>query len=131
MPFCIFTDPELARVGLNKSEAQKRRVPYCLANYTHRRSTPHAYAFRKHGGFLKALVGAETEEILGLTAFGPQAGEMMSVVQTAMLGKLPYSLLGDAFLAHPRMAEGLTVLFRAVPTRSIARTVQPQPEGAA
>jgi pyruvate/2-oxoglutarate dehydrogenase complex dihydrolipoamide dehydrogenase (E3) component len=130
VPFCIFTDPELARVGLNESEAQKKRVPYRLAKI------PITEVLRTHTlsetrGFLKALVGAETDEILGLTAFGTQAGEMMSVVQTAMLGKLPYTLFSDAILAHPTMAEGLTVLFRAVPARSFARTVQPQREAAA
>lgn len=130
VPFCIFTDPELARVGLNESEAQKRGIPYRLAKI------PMTQVLRTHTlsetrGFLKALVGAETDEILGLTAFGPQAGEMMSVVQTAMLGKLPYTLLSNAILAHPTMAEGLTVLFRAVPARSNARTVQPQREAAA
>ncbi len=84
--------------------------------------TPESVALSETRGFLKALISAETNEILGLTAFGAEAGEIMSVVQTAMLAKLPYTPLRDAILAHPTMAEGLTVLFDAVPARSTART---------
>ena len=66
-------------------------------------------------GFLKALVNTETDEILGFTGFGVEAGEVMAVVQTAMLAKLPYTSLRDAIFTHPTIAEGLTVLFDAVP----------------
>jgi pyruvate/2-oxoglutarate dehydrogenase complex dihydrolipoamide dehydrogenase (E3) component len=123
VPFCMFTDPELARVGLNELQAQKRAIPYRLA------SIPMAKVRRTHTlsetrGFMKALIGAETDEILGFTAFGTEAGELMSVVQTAMLAKLPYTSLRDAILAHPTMAEGLTVLFSAVPSRAKARSTQ-------
>jgi pyruvate/2-oxoglutarate dehydrogenase complex dihydrolipoamide dehydrogenase (E3) component len=123
VPFCIFTDPELARVGLNELQAQKRAIPYRLA------SIPMAKVRRTHTlsetrGFMKALIGAETDEIVGFTAFGTEAGELMSVVQTAMLAKLPYTSLRDAILAHPTMAEGLTVLFSAVPARAKAPSTQ-------
>jgi pyruvate/2-oxoglutarate dehydrogenase complex dihydrolipoamide dehydrogenase (E3) component len=130
VPFCTFTDPELARVGLNESEAQKRGISYRLTKIpmTKIRRT---HTLSETRGFLKALVGADNDQILGLTAFGTQAGEMMAVVQTAMLGKLPYTLLRDAILTHPTMAEGLTVLFGAVPSRSIAKTTQPLREAAA
>jgi pyruvate/2-oxoglutarate dehydrogenase complex dihydrolipoamide dehydrogenase (E3) component len=67
---------------------------------------------------LKALISAENDEILGFTAVGTQAWELMAVVQTAMLGKLPYTALRDAILTHPTIAAGLTVLFAAVPARS-------------
>ena len=120
VPFCLFTDPELARVGLNESEAQKQAIPYRLA------TMPMVNVLRTHTlgetrGFLKALVSTETDEILGFTAFGAEASEMMAAVQTAMLAKLPYTGLRDAILAHPTMAEGLTVLFAAVPARSKTR----------
>jgi pyruvate/2-oxoglutarate dehydrogenase complex dihydrolipoamide dehydrogenase (E3) component len=120
VPFCIFTDPELARVGLSESEAQKQAVPYRLA------TMPMVNVLRTHTlgetrGFLKALVSAESDDILGFTAFGAEASEMMAAVQTAMLAKLPYTGLRDAILAHPTMAEGLTVLFAAVPARSKTR----------
>jgi pyruvate/2-oxoglutarate dehydrogenase complex dihydrolipoamide dehydrogenase (E3) component len=68
-------------------------------------------------GFMKVLVEAEGERILGFAMIGPEAGEVMAVVQTAMLGGLPYTVLRDAILAHPTMAEGLGALFAAVPGR--------------
>jgi pyruvate/2-oxoglutarate dehydrogenase complex dihydrolipoamide dehydrogenase (E3) component len=68
-------------------------------------------------GFMKALVSRETDEILGFTAVGAHAGETMAVVQTAMMGKLPYTALRDAVFTHPTMAEGLGPLFGGVPAR--------------
>jgi pyruvate/2-oxoglutarate dehydrogenase complex dihydrolipoamide dehydrogenase (E3) component len=117
VPFCIFTDPELARIGLNESEARERAIPYRLAKI------PIATVLRTQTlsetrGFLKSLVSADDDEILGFTAMGPQAGEMIAVVQTAMLAKLPYTALRDAIFTHPTMAEVLTVLFAKVPARS-------------
>ena len=117
VPFCLFTDPELARVGLNEFEALKLAIPYRLAKIP-MAAVLRARTLSETQGFLKALIGAENDEILGFTVIGPQAGEMVSVVQTAMLAKLPYTALRDAILAHPTMAEGLTVLFAAVPARS-------------
>jgi len=127
VPFCIFTDPELARVGLSESEARKQAIPYRLATIPMAK-VRRAHTLSETRGFLKALVSAESDEILGFTALGTEAGEVMSVVQTAMLAKLPYTSLRDAILAHPTMAEGLTVLFAtvpaAVPVRSKARAAQ-------
>lgn len=123
VPFCIFTDPELARVGLSEAEAQKRGIPYRVATIPMAK-VRRTVTLSETRGFLKALISAENDEILGFTAFGAEAGEVMSVVQTAMLGKLPYTSLRDAILAHPSMAEGLTVLFSAAPARSSARTTQ-------
>jgi pyruvate/2-oxoglutarate dehydrogenase complex dihydrolipoamide dehydrogenase (E3) component len=71
-------------------------------------------------GFMKALVDAQSDHILGFTMLGPEAGELMTVVQTAMLAGLPYTGLRDAMLTHPTMAEGLSGLFASVP---------PQPAG--
>ena len=66
-------------------------------------------------GFMKALIDGRSDRILGFTMFGPEAGEVMAVVQTAMLAGMPYTGLRDAILAHPTMAEGLRNLFSAVP----------------
>jgi pyruvate/2-oxoglutarate dehydrogenase complex dihydrolipoamide dehydrogenase (E3) component len=66
-------------------------------------------------GFLKALIEEEGDRILGFTAFGAEVGEVMAVVQVAMLAHLPYTALRDAILTHPTMAEGLAVLFSTVP----------------
>jgi pyruvate/2-oxoglutarate dehydrogenase complex dihydrolipoamide dehydrogenase (E3) component len=125
VPFCLFTDPELARVGLNEVEAQKQAIPYRLATIPMAKVRRTA-TLSETRGFLKALISEENDEILGFTAFGAEAAELMGVVQTAMLAKQPYTLIRDAILAHPTMAEGLTVLFEAVPARAKALSVQPQ-----
>lgn len=116
VPFCLFTDPELARIGLNESEARSRGIAYRLAK------TPVAAFIRpktlsESRGFYKALVAADSDRILGFTAFAPEAGEVMTIVQIAMTAGLPYTALRDAILTHPTMAEGLAALFRAVPAR--------------
>ncbi len=121
VPFCMFTDPELARVGLNETEARRRGIAYRLA------TIPMVAVLRTRTlsetrGFMKALIGADSDAILGFTAFGAQAGEVMAVVQTAMLAKLPYTALRDAIFTHPTIAEGLTSLFAIVPARSGAST---------
>jgi pyruvate/2-oxoglutarate dehydrogenase complex dihydrolipoamide dehydrogenase (E3) component len=67
---------------------------------------------------MKALVSYDSDEILGFTAVAPHAGEILSVVQTAMMGKLPYTALRDAVFTHPTMAEGLGSLFGGVPART-------------
>ena len=123
VPFCIFSDPELARVGLSESEAQKREILYRVATIPMAK-VRRTVTLSETRGFLKALISAENDEVLGFTASGAEAGEVMSVVQTAMLAKLPYTSLRDAILAHPTMAEGFTVLFSAVPARSSVRTPQ-------
>jgi pyruvate/2-oxoglutarate dehydrogenase complex dihydrolipoamide dehydrogenase (E3) component len=67
---------------------------------------------------MKVLVSHDTDEILGFTAVGPHAGEILAVIQTAMMGKLPYTMLRDAVFTHPTMAEGLGPLFSGVPVRT-------------
>ena len=109
VPFCPFIDPELARVGLSEVEAKKRAIPYRLATIPVAKIR-RAVSLMETRGFLKALIGTENDEILGFTALAADAGEMMGVVQAAMLAKQPYALLRDAILAHPTMAEGLNVL---------------------
>jgi pyruvate/2-oxoglutarate dehydrogenase complex dihydrolipoamide dehydrogenase (E3) component len=113
IPYCLFTDPELAHVGMSESEARARQVPY------RRASMPMATVFRARTlsqtrGFVKALIGAD-DRILGFTAFGAEASELMAVVQTAMLGGLPYTSLRDAIFTHPTAAEGLVGLFSSPP----------------
>ena len=114
IPFCLFTDPPLARVGLSETEASRRGVAVRVAKL------PMAAVLRTRTtgetrGFMKALLDARTDRILGFTMFGPEAGEVMAVVQTAMLAGMLYTGLRDAILAHPTMAEGLGPLFSAVP----------------
>jgi pyruvate/2-oxoglutarate dehydrogenase complex dihydrolipoamide dehydrogenase (E3) component len=117
VPYCVFLDPELARVGLNEKEARQRGIAY------RRASVPIDAAWRpwtlsERRGFMKALIEAEGDRILGFTAFGPEAGELMGTVQLAMLAGQPYTVLRDAMFAHPTMTEGLKALFMRVPDGS-------------
>jgi pyruvate/2-oxoglutarate dehydrogenase complex dihydrolipoamide dehydrogenase (E3) component len=119
VPFCLFTDPEIARVGLNESEAVTAGRSYRVAKLP-MEAVLRARTLSETRGFMKALVSQESDEILGFTAMGPHAGEVMAVVQTAMMGKLPYTALRDAVFTHPTMAEGLGPLFGGVPARAIS-----------
>jgi pyruvate/2-oxoglutarate dehydrogenase complex dihydrolipoamide dehydrogenase (E3) component len=114
VPYCLFTDPELARVGLSEREAEERGVAYRLARIP-MQAVLRARTLSETQGFYKALIEAGGDRILGFTAFGPEAGEVMAVVQIAMLAGLPYTALRDAVLTHPTMAEGLAALFASVP----------------
>ncbi len=113
IPYCLFTDPELAHVGMNESEAKAKHVTYRLA------TLPMSHVLRTRTlsqtrGFCKALIGPD-DRILGFTAFGAEASEMMAVVQTAIIGGMPYAALRDAIFTHPTAAEGLGGLFASVP----------------
>ena len=116
IPFCMFTDPELARVGLNEREAKARGIAYRLAKMP-MAGVLRAVTLGETRGFVKILVDAESDRILGFTAFGAEASEMMAAVQTAMLGGLSYTVLRDAIFTHPTAAEGLVYLLAGVPAR--------------
>ncbi|MBS0652524.1 MAG: FAD-dependent oxidoreductase [Verrucomicrobia bacterium] len=114
VPFCLFTDPELARIGLSETEAKAKKIPYRLAKI------PMTAALRTRtlsetSGFMKALIDAKSDRIIGFTAFGVGAGEIMGAVQIAMLAGQPYTILRDAIFTHPTLLEGLIPLFTAVP----------------
>src|ERR1700724_1616477 len=116
IPYCMFTDPPLARVGLSEGEAQRQGIEARVAKL------PMSAVLRTHTiderqGFMKALVAARDDRILGFTMIGAEAGEAMAVVQMAIVAGLPYTNLRDAVLAHPTMAEGLGPLFSNVPPR--------------
>jgi pyruvate/2-oxoglutarate dehydrogenase complex dihydrolipoamide dehydrogenase (E3) component len=117
VPFCLFTDPELARIGLNETEARERGIAYRLAKI------PMAAVLRTRTlsetrGFMKALIDTESDRILGFTVFGVEAGEIMATVQVAMIAGLPCTTLRDAIFTHPTLQEGLVSLFSAVPSIS-------------
>jgi pyruvate/2-oxoglutarate dehydrogenase complex dihydrolipoamide dehydrogenase (E3) component len=114
VPSCMFTDPELARVGINETEARRRGLGYRLL------TMPMAAVLRTRTlseprGFMKMLIAADSDQILGYTVFGAEASELMAAVQTAMFGHLPYTALRNAIYAHPTAAEGLTFLLRNTP----------------
>jgi pyruvate/2-oxoglutarate dehydrogenase complex dihydrolipoamide dehydrogenase (E3) component len=113
VPFSMFTDPELARIGLSENEAKAKGISYRLFKIP-MASVLRTRTLSEMRGFMKALVG-EDDRILGFTVFGVDGGEIMSAVQIAMIGGLPYTALRDAILAHPTLMEGLIVLFSAAP----------------
>jgi pyruvate/2-oxoglutarate dehydrogenase complex dihydrolipoamide dehydrogenase (E3) component len=113
VPFCMFTDPELARVGRNEIEAKRDQIQYRVAKL------PMANVLRTHTiaeprGFMKMLISKDSDQIVGFAAFGIEASELMAAVQTAMVGRLPYTELRDAIFAHPTMSEGLVYLLGQV-----------------
>jgi pyruvate/2-oxoglutarate dehydrogenase complex dihydrolipoamide dehydrogenase (E3) component len=115
VPFCLFTDPELARVGLNEKEAQAQGIPYRLFKIP-MEGVLRARAICETRGFMKALVEADSDRILGFTSFCVDAGELFAVVQVAMIAGLPYTALREAILTHPTFAEGLNALFSSAPS---------------
>jgi pyruvate/2-oxoglutarate dehydrogenase complex dihydrolipoamide dehydrogenase (E3) component len=122
VPYCMFTDPQMAHVGLSERDAQREGKAVLVAKL------PMAAVLRTEAtdekqGFMKAIVGRDDDRILGFTMIGAEAGEVMAAVQTAILAKLPYQTLRDAILTHPTMVEGLGSLFENVPSRSPAAKV--------
>ncbi|WP_024275084.1 FAD-dependent oxidoreductase [Hyphomicrobium sp. 802] len=114
VPHVMFTDPPLARVGMDEGEAQRQGVPVRVARL------PMSHVLRTNAtdeveGFMKILVGADDDRILGFSMIGAEAGEVMTTVQTAMLAELPYPKLRDAVIAHLTYAEGLGPLLGNVP----------------
>jgi pyruvate/2-oxoglutarate dehydrogenase complex dihydrolipoamide dehydrogenase (E3) component len=116
VPFCLFTDPELARVGLSEREAQQRGIRYRQFKIP-MIAVLRTRTLSETRGFMKALTDAESNRILGFAAFGAGAGEVMAVVQVALAAGLPYTTLRDAILTHPTIAEGLVALFTSTPTQ--------------
>ncbi len=120
VPFCMFTDPELARIGLSESEAKKSGIAYRLAKMP-MVAVLRTRTISETRGFMKALIDTESDRILGFTAFGVEAGEVMASVQVAMIAGLPYTALRDAIFTHPTLLEGLIQLFSSVPPISKKR----------
>jgi len=116
VPFCLFTDPEFAHIGLGESEAAAKAIPYRLFKVS-MAADLRTRTLSETRGFMKALVDTSSDRILGFSIFGVGGGEIMAVVQMAMIGNLPYTAIRDAVLTHPTLAEGLIVLFSANPTQ--------------
>jgi pyruvate/2-oxoglutarate dehydrogenase complex dihydrolipoamide dehydrogenase (E3) component len=112
VPYCLFIDPPLARVGINEREAAAAGTPIRVARLP-ARAVLRTRTTGQQDGSLKALVGEDD----GFTMIGTEAGGVRAAVQTAMMAGLPSAALSDAILAHPTMAEGLNALFGNVPAR--------------
>ena len=113
VPYCVFIDPELGRIGLSETEAHKANIPYKLAKIPMSR-VARAGETGQTRGFLKALVDPATHQILGAAILGAQGGEIMAMLQIAMMGRIPYPDLRDAIFAHPTYAESLNSLFTSL-----------------
>ena len=114
VPSCLFLDPELARVGLNETTAKRNGTPYRLLKLP-MQAVLRTRTTGETTGFMKALIGAKDDAILGFSAFGQSAGELMATVQLAMCAKLPYTALRDSIFTHPTYSEGLVYLFSSIP----------------
>jgi pyruvate/2-oxoglutarate dehydrogenase complex dihydrolipoamide dehydrogenase (E3) component len=113
VPYCVFIDPQLGRIGMteNEARAQGRKIRIAKLPMT---SVARALEVDETRGFMKAIVDADTSQILGAAVLGIEGGEVMSVLETAMMGRLPYTVLRDATYAHPTLAESLNNLFMAM-----------------
>jgi len=113
VPYCMFTDPPLAHVGLSEAEAQRQGLDVRVAKLP-MSGVLRAQTTGETQGFMKVLIAGRDDRILGFTMIGAEAGEVVATVQAAMLAELPFSRLRDAVLAHPTMAEGLGPLLSNV-----------------
>jgi pyruvate/2-oxoglutarate dehydrogenase complex dihydrolipoamide dehydrogenase (E3) component len=110
VPYTIFMDPQLGRVGMSENEARRQgrniRVAKLPMNGVIR-----ALETGETRGFMKAVVDAETQQILGCAILAVEGGEIMTIIQVAMMGRLPYTALKEGLFTHPTLAEGLNTLF--------------------
>jgi pyruvate/2-oxoglutarate dehydrogenase complex dihydrolipoamide dehydrogenase (E3) component len=110
VPYTVFIDPQFARVGLSEQQAKRQGIDYAVAKMP-MSHVARAIEVAETRGFMKVLVDPESEQILGCAIIGIEGGEVMSMIQIAMMGKLPYPALRDATFSHPTLAEALNNLF--------------------
>jgi pyruvate/2-oxoglutarate dehydrogenase complex dihydrolipoamide dehydrogenase (E3) component len=113
VPYTLFTDPELGRVGMTEAEAKQAGHKILVAKIE-AKTIPRAQTERETKGLLKAVIDAETKQILGASILSAAGGEIVSVIQVAMLAKMPYTDLANVMFSHPTMAESLNLLFAKV-----------------
>ena len=113
VPYTVFIDPQLGRIGMSETEAKGEGLNFRVAKLemTH---VARAIEMSETRGFMKAIVDADTNQILGAAVLGVEGGELMSMFEIAMMGKLPYTVLKDGIFAHPTLAESLNNLFMAM-----------------
>jgi pyruvate/2-oxoglutarate dehydrogenase complex dihydrolipoamide dehydrogenase (E3) component len=112
IPYTVFIDPQLGRVGLTEAEAQSNGMDIEIAKMPMSR-VARALEVDESRGFMKAVIDAKTQQILGAAVLGIEGGELMSMIQLAMMGRVPYTALRDGIFAHPTLAESLNNLFLA------------------
>src|SRR6202049_41121 len=110
LPYTVFIDPQLGRIGITEAQASEQRKNIRVAKMP-MSSVARALEVDESRGFMKAIVDADTDQILGAAVLGIEGGEIMSMLQLAMMGKMPFTTLRDAIFAHPTLAESLNNLF--------------------
>jgi len=110
VPYTVFIDPQLGRVGMSEQEARRAGLRVRVARMP-MDGVARALEVAEPRGFMKAVVDAESDQILGCAVLGLEGGELMSMMEIAMMGKLPYTVLRDGVFAHPLLAESLNNLF--------------------
>lgn len=110
VPYAVFIDPQLARVGISETEAKSKGINFQVAKMP-MSHVARALEVDETRGFLKAIVDRETRQILGCTVFGIEGGELMSMLEIAIMGRVPYTTLRDGIFAHPTLAEAFNNLF--------------------
>jgi pyruvate/2-oxoglutarate dehydrogenase complex dihydrolipoamide dehydrogenase (E3) component len=110
VPYTVFIDPQLGRVGLSEADARAQQTKVRVARMPMTK-VARAIETDESRGFMKAIVDAGTGQILGAAVLGVEGGEVMTMLEIAMMGKLPYTALRDAVIAHPTLAESLNNLF--------------------
>jgi len=113
LPYTIFIDPQLGRVGMTETQARAQNKKIRVAKLP-MSAVARAIETDETRGFIKAVVDAQTNQILGAAVLGIEGGEVMAVIEIAMKGKLPYTALRDGIFAHPTLAESLNNLFTAM-----------------
>lgn len=113
VPYTVFIDPQLGRVGLTEEEARAQGRPFCVAKLP-MTNVARAIEVDETRGFMKAIVDAETDQILGAAILGIEGGEVMTILQMAMIGQVPYTTIRGGVFAHPTLAESLNNLFMAL-----------------
>jgi pyruvate/2-oxoglutarate dehydrogenase complex dihydrolipoamide dehydrogenase (E3) component len=113
VPYTVFIDPQLGRVGLSETEGRAQGLNIRVAKLP-MTSVARAIEMSETRGFIKAIVDADTKQILGCAVLGVEGGELMAMFEIAIMGKLPYTVLKDAIFAHPTLAESLNNLFMAL-----------------
>ena len=110
VPYTVFIDPQLGRVGMSENEARKQGRNIRVAKLP-MHAVARALETGETRGFMKAVVDADTQHILGCAILSVEGGEIMTIIQVAMMGKLPYAALKEGIFTHPTLAEGLNDLF--------------------
>jgi pyruvate/2-oxoglutarate dehydrogenase complex dihydrolipoamide dehydrogenase (E3) component len=113
VPYTMFIDPQLGRVGLTERQAREANRAVRVAKLP-MNAVIRAIETGETRGFMKVVIDADTRQILGATVLGTEGGEIMTIIQVAMMGKLPYTAMANAIFTHPLLAEGLNSLFLAL-----------------